>query len=252
MVSIAGRAVAADFGINVSAAGFGVFVFLQNQRRRTLAQHETAASAVEGQRSRVGVRGGGQSLHIDEARQTARADCRFRTAGDDRIGIAVTDGTQCLTDGVGAGGTGRHCRHGCCFTAEANGDLACRHVWDHHGHKQRRHAARALLTEFRQLTFDGFDAADAGAEVHAEALPLHAAHDAALLHSLCGRRNGILGIAVGTQLLGFIHILAHIEVFHLCRQFCFEIACIEAADLGDAVNALLQILPAFADGISNG
>ena len=250
MIRVAGGAVAADLAVNPCAARLCVLIFLEDQRRSALPDHKAAPAPVEGQGCRIRIIGCGQRLHIDKAGNGGGDDRRFRTAGDDRVGIAVANQTHGLADGIGAGGAGRDRRHGKAPAVMADRDHTGGHIADHHGHKQRGYPAGPPLEQLGVFRFKGADAADAGPENDRKALRQNRALHAALIHRLLGGGHGKLGVAVGAQHVVDFHICLRIEVPDLGAQLCFEFFGIEAGDGPNAVFAVFQAFPHLGGAVA--
>lgn len=77
---------------------------LEDEHTGAFAHDEARTADVEGQGSGVRIFGGGEGLHIGEARGGQRVDGRLRAAGHHRVGIAVANEAERFADGVCAGG----------------------------------------------------------------------------------------------------------------------------------------------------
>ena len=240
---VAGVAVAGQFGVDVRAALKRVLVLLKHHDARALAHDEAAAALVEGQGCRIGIRGLGQRLTVGEAAHRQRIDGGLAAARDDRVGIAVMDRAIGLADGVGGSGAGRHHRKARALAAKANGDVARSDVGNHHRHEQRRNAGGTALEELVALREDRADAADAAAHIHAQALGIHLALDAAVGNCLNGRRHGVLGEEIhAPRVAAGDSVLLGIKFLDLCCHGNLGVGRIKARNLADTAPAVFQAL----------
>ena len=243
VVGVAGGAIAAQFAVNLRPPGLGVLVLLQHQGCSPFADDEAAPTGVKRQGGGIGILRHGQGLHVDEARNAHRNNGCFRTAGNHRIGVAVTDYPQGLTDGIGAGGTGGHRRQGRTLAVVADGNHARRHIGDHHGYAQGGHPVRSPALQLADLRGHGVQATDAGAKVHRHPLRRQSADNAALLHRLNGSAHGILGKLITAQGLAAVHVLHGVKALDLGSQLGLVVGCIKISDGTDAVVAGNQVVP---------
>ena len=147
VIAVRGRAVAGDFGIDLRAAGFRVFQFLQNHHTAAARDHETVAGQIEG-----AGRGGGRVVvfrrhrahRIEEARQ--RPVQFLAAAGKDDVLLAHLDQLRRVADAMRRGRAGRGDRIVHALDLEGRrqtGRVRGRHAARHH---ERPHAlGRALL-----------------------------------------------------------------------------------------------------------
>ena len=148
MESVVGGAVAHHFGVDLGAAGLGVFQFFQLQQTGTFTDDEAVAGAVEGTGSLGGivVVVGRKGLQGREASHAQRRHRGFHTAGDGRADAAQQDLAEGGADTVDGGGTGGGGHDVGAFGAGEDGDLAGTHVGDEHGDQEGRDLARMTPT----------------------------------------------------------------------------------------------------------
>ena len=155
----------------------------------------------------------------------------------------MTDGPKGFTDGIGAGCTGRHRRHGRTLAVVTNGDHTGSHVADHHRYTQWGHPVGTPAVQLFNFGSNGIQTADTGAKIHGYPFRRQGADDTALLHCLDSSTHGILGILVAAQSLTLIHVLHGIKVFDLCSQLSLVVRCIEISNGANTVIACNQIVP---------
>ena len=252
VVGVAGGAIACQLGVDLCAAGLGVLHLLQNKHAGALTHDEAAAPLVEGQGGVQGVLRGGQGLHVGEAGSGQRIHRGLGAAGDHGVGVAVADETHGLANGVTAGGAGRDHGQGRALAAIAHGDHAGGHVGDHAGDKVGGHAAGALFQQLLMLRHEGGDAADAGADVDAEALAVHGAGDAAVLHGLHSGGHGKLGVDIAVHHVQLFHVVLGLKVPDLSGHLDLVVGGIELGDGADAALAGDEGIPESLDIIAHG
>ena len=195
VVGIGGDAGTEHLGIDLRAAGLGVFLGLEDQDAGTLAQHEAVAAGVPGPGDGRRVAGVlGERHHVRERRHRQRVDGGLGAAGEHDVGSAEADLVQGEGDALVAGRTGRDGRVGGAPGTEEQAHVGCGCVGHQHRHRERGHAARALVTQEVVVVEEGGHAADAGGDGDAEAVLVDVGVlEAGVLPSLHGRHDGELG-----------------------------------------------------------
>ena len=112
VMSVTGKAVADDLGIDLGAAPLGMLELFQHDDAGTLAHDEAVAGLVPGTRGALGcvVEAGRESARGGEARDADAADGRLGAAGHHHIGVLEPDQPGGVADGMGprrAGGDHR-------------------------------------------------------------------------------------------------------------------------------------------------
>ena len=131
---------------------------------RSLSQGRDACSGVSLKAVRERARSG-------EAGDPEPADRGLGAAGDHDVGIAEPDHPGGVADRMGAGRAGGHDRVVRALEAEPDRDLPARQVDQGGRDEERADPARAALLERDRGVGDRVEAADAGADQHAGALP---------------------------------------------------------------------------------
>ena len=132
VIGIIGVAVAHDLGINVRTTRLRMLHALENQHAGALAHHKAVAVCIERTASRRRVRISGESTAGCKARNGIGDDGGLGAAGENRIGIAMLDGAECLAHGMGRGRAGGHHGQGRALCLVADCDIARSHIGDHH------------------------------------------------------------------------------------------------------------------------
>ena len=165
MMRVGGVAVADDFAINVRAALFGVFQFLEHEDARAFAHDKAVAVLVERARGVLGiVVARAHGAHGAKAADADGNDGGFRAAGEHDLRVAHFDGAPGFADGVvggGAGGAGGEIR---AAQIVIHREQARSHVADEHRNHERREPVRAAVEQDLVLFGGGGQAADAGAD----------------------------------------------------------------------------------------
>ena len=221
-----------------------MFVFFQHQHSRAFAQDKAATVQIErsGCLCRVGL--GGQCLHGAETAQGEFGDGGFAAAAQADIQIAVLDLAERLADGVGrrcAGGGGAEV---VATESGADGNLASRHVADHHGDKERRDASRALCTVLVMLFLDSANAADAAADDRTDTVRIHILKVCAgILQCLDGRCHSDLRETLHVADVLAVKVFCRVEVTDNAGYADTQFGCVKAVDLGNTQCSLLYIFP---------
>ena len=137
--------------------------------------------------------------------------------------------------------------------AEADGNVARRHVGNGHGDEVGAHAVVALFIALQALVLNGGETADAAGEYHAAALAvLIFHHQAAVLHGLGGAGQSKLHKAVGLAHLALVDVLLGVKAAHLARQLYLLVGGIVLGNGADAAGVGLYSGPAFLQGQAQG
>ena len=169
-------------------------------------------------------------------------DAGLAAAGEHDVGVAAADQLGGLHDGVRTGRAGRDGRHVVAAQVEQLGDRAARHVGQALRQEPWRHALPAALAHDLVLLHHRVEAADGGAEEHAEARRVVDHERGVVGRRLRGREReqdvaihapGLLGPGDGYR----------IEALDLARDADGHVARVELGDLGDAGTPGEQRLP---------
>ena len=137
MVGISRIAIADDLAIDFCVAGPGVFEFLEQQHACALAHDESIALPVKRPGGVLGiVVARGECLHCRKAAHAHGHHGRLSATRKDSPGITHLDGAPCLTQRVGAGGTGAAGGHVGSAQSVVDGENPGRHVQDEHGNHE--------------------------------------------------------------------------------------------------------------------
>ena len=168
------------------------------------------------------------------------------------VGVAALDDAEGVADGVrggGAGGGGRLVR---ALGAVADGDVSGGEVDDGGGDEERRDLARPAVHQVGVLALDDVEAADAGADVHADVVcDLRRDLQAGVLHRLVCGCEGEVDEAAHFAGLFLIHELVGVEVFHFGGKPHGMAGEVEGLNLGHAAAAGHQAFPHFGGGVAD-
>ena len=149
-----------------------------------------------------------------------------------------------MTDAVRTRCAGRHDARRRTVQAVSDGDLPSRHVRNHHRDEERADLRRPLVEEFLVLAVHRLNAADAGADERADALPvLFFEIELRILDGKLCRCDSELRIAIHTLRFLLVDVRGRIEVRDLARDLRVAARCIEMRDLIDAVLSRKKRLP---------
>ncbi|MNS72848.1 hypothetical protein D3C72_1062680 [compost metagenome] len=250
---VATHAEANQLRIDLGAACLGRLILLEHHHAGTLAQHEAVAVLVPRTRGcgRIVV-AGGQRAGCGKAANAQRRNRRLGAAGQHRVGIAGLDQAGGQADAVQAGRAGRHGREVRALQAVIDRQMARDHVDDRARNEERRNPARAAIGQLHLRSFDHRQAADAGANQHADALGVLLGHfQAAILQRLGTRRDTEMDKRIHTG--GFLrrNIFLDVETLHFTGKMDGERGVIEFGDGGNAGLAGNQVGPAFGNRVSD-
>ena len=130
VVSVGRSAVAGEFGVNLSAAGLGMFQFFENHHCTTFTHHKTGAVQVERTASlfRAVVEFVCKGVHAGEALDAVIGNAAFGATCKADIQAARADRVEGDTDCVGARSTCRADRVGLTRDAERDRNVCSRFV----------------------------------------------------------------------------------------------------------------------------
>ena len=189
------------------------------------------------------------ALALPKPPMAGRRDGGLGAAGDHDVGVAVFDHAAGIADAVGGGGAGGD--HGEIRSLEAVHDrqIARDHVDDAHGNVKRRNPARSLFLDGQRGVFDRADAADAGAEVHADALGVGLRDfQPRILDGLDAGGHAELDEAVHAARFLFGNAeRGGIEILDLAGDGGGKAGGIELRDAADAAFAGEDVAPVFSD-----
>src|SRR5690606_35718936 len=246
VVRVAAHAEADQLAVDARTARLGLVVVLEHEDARAVAHDEAVAALVPGPRGLLRlVVAGRQRLHRAEAAQRGRRGRVLGAAGDHRVGLAVLDHAHRQADVVG--GRGARGDRGDVRTLGAghDRDLAGDHVDDGAGHVERRDLARAALGLLERGLLDALQAADAGADGHADALGrLTLDRDAGIGDRHQRRSHAV--VDEGIHLLDVLrrNPLRRVEAAHFARDPGRERGGVEVGDRADARAAVDDAVPA--------
>ena len=171
VVRVGGDAAAHQVGVDLRAAGLGVLLGLEDQRRAALAHDEAVAvdGAGTGGGGRVVV-AAGQGLRRGEGRHGDRVDRGLRATGDDHVGETVLQVVVGVRDRLRAGGARADDRAREGLGVEVQRQVPRTGVGHQHRNRQRHDTARSLLAQRVPGVQQRPDAADARGPVDAETL----------------------------------------------------------------------------------
>ena len=152
-----------------------------------------------------------------------------------------------LSHFVGAGCAGGGHRQAGAFCLKPDGNVARRHIGNHHGNKERRHPFGSLFQQFLHLIGHGDQPADTGAKVHPEPFWRHFAKNPAVLHRLAGGSHGILTEQIAFASLSLFHITKRIKILHLSCYFRFVFPSIKPIQMANSVFTGQKVFPKSRD-----
>src|SRR5205823_5537138 len=170
VVGVTAHSVTGELGVNLRAAPPRVLEFLEHHHSGPLSQNESVAIPGPGtaRRRRIVV-AGRQRARRGEAAHREQRDGRLGAAGDHHVAVAVLDETSGFPDAVRGGRASRHHRQIRTLQSVHDRQISGDHVDDRAGYEERRNLARAAFQHVVMGPFDHRQAADARADVDADA-----------------------------------------------------------------------------------
>src|SRR6266436_3148378 len=255
VVGVGGKSITGELTIDLRAALLRVFELFDNGNARAFADDETVAVPIE--RARRALRfvvALAERFHRGKTGETKFDDRSFGTAGDKNIGVAKFNHPPRFADGViGSRASGDDAHVGAAQT-ELHRDNAAGHVADEHWNGEGGDALRPLVHQRAELVFQRFQPADAAADNHAEAVPIHLLQvEAAVLDRHLRSGHGQLNETIrAPDVFGVVEKVFWIEVAHFTADFAIVVRGVEGLNPADAAFAFNQIFPKGLETISDG
>src|SRR6266436_6441555 len=255
VVGVGGKSVAGELTIDLRAAFLPVFELFDNGNARAFADDETVTVAIEWARRALRfVVALAERFHCGKSGETKFDDRSFGTAGDKNIGVAEFNHAPRFTDGVIGRRTGGDDAHVRATQSEFHRDNAAGHVADEHRNGEGGDALRSFVHQHTELVLERFQSADAAADNHAEAVPIHFLEiDAAVLDRHLRSGHGQLNKTIRPpDVFGVVEKILRIEVAHLTADFAVVVRGVEGLNPADAAFAFNQVFPKGLETISDG
>ncbi len=193
-----------------------------------------------------------RALHGGEAADAQRGDGGFGAAGDHGVGVAALDDAEGVADGVGGGGAGGGGGLVGAAGAVFDGDVAGGEVDDGAGDEEGRDLAGATVEQVDVLALDDVEAADAGADVDADAVVIFIGDlEAGVGHRLGRGGEGEVDEAAHLAGLFFVDEEERVEVLDLGGEADGMAGEIKGLDLGHAATASEQTFPDLRGGFAD-
>ena len=157
-----------------------------------------------------------------------------------------------LPHGVRGRGAGGHDGQGGAKGLVADGDVARRHVGDHHRDHERGGATRAALGDGVAVVGEGVDATRAGAHVDAQALAVDRSLgiETGVGHGLVGGDERVLRVEVEVRRLLLAQEIGAVEVLDLGGDLDLERLGVKVGDGADAAATGNHALPRLLGRVS--
>ena len=166
VVRVAGAPVTGNLGIDMRTALECVLKLLKDEDGAAVGHHESAPVGIEGQAGALGILGAGKRSGVTECCGSYGNGAMVGASGNDCVGVAVLDGPESFSDGVGGGGAGGDDTDAGALRTVFNGNLASCHIGYHGRDEQGRNPLSAgIFHHFGHFTLNGFESADSGAHV---------------------------------------------------------------------------------------
>ena len=193
MISVAGRTVTDDLGIDVCTSCLCVFVFFKNYDTASIAENEAASLCVKRNACSVNIGRLCYSVHIVEACISKAYRALLRTARYRNVHIAVLYSMECLAYSVCTAGAGRYRTVVYALEACTDSNRTCRHIAYHLRDSEYGNSLVALVVICEKLLLRCFHTADTRPDYNAASVRIEILEIAScVLYSLIGRIHGIL------------------------------------------------------------
>lgn len=231
-----------------------MFQFFQHQYARAFADNEAVAAFVPRTGSGGGVVvAGGEGFHRGKTAHAQSADCAFRAAGNHYVRVAVFDQSGGIADGVRAGGTGGNHPVARAAVAFEDGNVSGNQVDQRTGDKERVDFARAAFDYGFAGDLDAGQSADAGADVHADAVFVEVFHivQARIGDCLQCGGNAVVDEYVHPARFFRADVLSDVETAHFAGDTAVDVGCVKAGNRADAAFAGEQGVPSLCDSVAD-
>ena len=250
---VTGGAVSNYLCQDIGSSGLCMFQGLQHYHAGSLAHNKTISVLVKGDGCPGSVLCGVQGCKGGKSRNADRGNAGLCSAGHHHVRLAVLNGTERLTDGMGSGCACSYHVEAFSLKPELDGNIACGHVAYHEWHQKGVHTAGSLLVKLLYILFHGLERADAGSHAHAYSVGILLLHiNAGLLQGFLGCCHRKLRKCLHTAGCLGIHVLFWIKSLYLCCQLALIIGCIKISNGADSNCLILKSLPEALHIISNG
>src|SRR6266404_4763676 len=246
VVGIRRKSVAGELTIYLRAAFLRVFELFDNGNARAFADDETVTVAIEWARRALRfVVPPTERFHCGKSGETKFDDRSFGTAGDKNIGVAEFNHAPRFADGVigrRASGDDAHVR---AAQSEFHRDNAAGHVADEHRNGESGDALRPFVHQHAKLVFERFQSADAAADNHAEAVPIHflEVEPAVLNRHLRSGHRQLNETIRAPDVFDVVEKVFWIEVAYFTADFAIVVGGVEGLNPADAAFAFNEIFP---------
>ena len=249
MISVATKTFAHHLGINLRATSLSMLQLLEYQASCAFGHHKSVARGAERTAGTFGlVVAGGKGFHGVETAHTAHADGALSTTGQNGVGLTQTNQVESISQSVA-----RRCACTCCrvvgsVESKVDGDVTRSDVGNHLGNEERRKLGTVfnMLAIIGHFVFKSADAADAHTidDSYAVLVFLLQIH-AAVFHSLNGRDDGQLCIAV--ELAGFLAVnpVVDVQVFNLASKVGLAFRAVKLRNGSGATYTGQKVLPSL-------
>ena len=246
MIAVRVRAVADELCIDMCTACLGVFECLEHDQPCALSHDEARAVLVKGTRSvrRIVIVIRAERLHRRKARTRRLGDARLRAARDHDVRLAALHDAIGVTDTVRARGARRHDAGHRTVQAVVDRDLPRCHVGDHHGDEKGADTLGALFKETLVGAVHRLNAADARADIGADAVTVLLVEiEPRILQCHARRDDGKLRIAI--HALGFLLVDVTVDgkILDLAGNLRSVARRVEASNAVDAVLSCEKCIP---------
>ena len=228
--------VAAQFGDGFGAAGGGVFHAFQHHDGCSFGQDEAVTVPVERLAGPLGVvvlaRQGAKGVESGNGQGGHRS---LGAAGENDLGLAVTDKVPAGADGVGPAAARRRDAVVGAHSTGDHGNLGGSHVGEHHGNQEGSYSAGAAVQQDLVLFGEGGYAADAAADHDMDAVAVHLAGiELGLGAGFLGRHRGELGEPIHAPGVLALQVFLGVEALDFGGKAGVEGLGVEAGDVVDA------------------
>ena len=244
MIGIRGTAIAKYFRINLRTSCFGMLQFFQNHHTGALSHDKAISILVKRNGTSCRILAGGKGCQCCETGYPDLCYAGFRTTRYHHICIAVLNGSEGFSDGIGTCGTGSNHVDALSFQVEHDAHIAGCHIGNHQRHQQRGHLGRSSVHKSGVFSLHSLQGTYPVADGTSHSVGILLFHvQLCILNGFFCRSHRILTESFHSSCGLLIHVLFRFKIFYLGCKLCLVVCCIKICDWAKTDFALFDAFP---------